>query len=138
MLRSLAEKSFQRISTFKRCVSSNRQLPTNNNPSSVNMISRAALSRGAQLAARRQASTKLAHRGYAAAASSAPSSFTYETTDVAGVKTATRDSHGPTTKLAVVAKAGTRYQPAPGLTVGLEEFAFKARLDILRSHFVGQ
>ncbi|KAK6845257.1 ubiquinol-cytochrome c reductase core subunit 1 [Apiospora arundinis] len=89
------------------------------------MISRAALSRGAQLAARRQASTKLAHRGYAAAASSAPSSFTYETTDVAGVKTATRDSHGPTTKLAVVAKAGTRYQPAPGLTVGLEEFAFK-------------
>ncbi|KAK8107619.1 ubiquinol-cytochrome-c reductase complex core protein 2 [Apiospora kogelbergensis] len=89
------------------------------------MISRAALSRGAQLAARRQASTKLGQRGYAAAASSAPSAFTYETTDVAGVKTATRDSHGPTTKLAVVAKAGTRYQPAPGLTVGLEEFAFK-------------
>ncbi|KAK8086848.1 hypothetical protein PG994_001822 [Apiospora phragmitis] len=80
------------------------------------MISRAALSRGAQLAARRQASSKLVQRGYAAAASSAPSSFTYETTDVAGVKTATRDSHGPTTKLAVVAKAGTRYQPAPGLT----------------------
>ena len=91
------------------------------------MFSRAALSRGPQLAARRQACSKLAQRrGYAAAAS-APSSFTSETADVAGVKIATRDSHGPTTKLAIVAKAGTRYQPAPGLTVGLEEFAFKAR-----------
>lgn len=72
-------------------------------------------------------------RSYAAAAaaaaatgsSSAPTSFTYETADVAGVTVATRDSHGPTTKLAIVAKAGTRYEPAPGLTVGLEEFAFK-------------
>ncbi|KAI1496277.1 LuxS/MPP-like metallohydrolase [Biscogniauxia marginata] len=94
---------------------------------------RKALSRGAQLAARRQGSSQLAQRrGYAAAAaaaaaatSSAPSSFTYETADVSGIKVATRDSHGPTTKLAVVAKAGTRYQPAPGLTIGLEEFAFK-------------
>lgn len=92
------------------------------------MFSRAALSRGPQLAARRQACSKLAQRrGYAAAAS-APPSFTYETADVAGVKIATRDSHGPTTKLAIVAKAGTRYQPAPGLTVGLEEFAFKNTL----------
>ncbi|KAI1084369.1 LuxS/MPP-like metallohydrolase [Whalleya microplaca] len=90
------------------------------------MFSRSALSRGAQLAARRQGCSQLAQRrAYAAAASSAPSSFAYETTDVAGVKVATRDSHGPTTKLAVVAKGGTRYQPAPGLTVGLEEFAFK-------------
>ncbi|RYP71996.1 hypothetical protein DL771_004465 [Monosporascus sp. 5C6A] len=92
------------------------------------MYSRKALSRGAQLAARQQGCSKLAQRrGYAAAAasSSAPSSFTYDTSDVAGVKVAARDSHGPTTKLAVVAKAGTRYQPAPGLTVGLEEFAFK-------------
>jgi ubiquinol-cytochrome c reductase core subunit 2 len=88
------------------------------------MFSRKALSRGAQLAARRQACSGLAQRrGYAAAA--APSSLTYDTTDVAGVKIAARDSHGPTTKLAIVAKAGTRYQPAPGLTVGLEEFAFK-------------
>lgn len=91
-----------------------------------NMFSRTALSRGAQLAARRQASTKLAQRRGYAAASSAPASHTYETTDVAGVKVATRDSHGPTTRLAIVAKAGTRYQPVPGLTAGLEEFAFKA------------
>ncbi|OTA97204.1 hypothetical protein M434DRAFT_392162 [Hypoxylon sp. CO27-5] len=89
------------------------------------MFSRSALSRGAQLAARRQGCSQLAQRRGYAAASSAPSSFTYDTSDVAGVKVATRDSHGPTTKLAVVAKAGTRYQPAPGLTVGLEEFAFK-------------
>ncbi|KAI0547334.1 ubiquinol-cytochrome C reductase complex CORE protein 2 precursor [Xylaria curta] len=89
------------------------------------MLSRTALSRAAQLAARRQGSAQL--RGYAAAAagSSIPTSFAYETADVAGVKVATRDSRGPTTKLAVVAKAGTRYEPAPGLTVGLEEFAFK-------------
>ncbi len=88
------------------------------------MLSRTALSRGARLAARRQGSSQL--RGYAAAASSSvPPSLAYETADVAGVKVATRDSHGPTTKLAVVARAGTRYEPAPGLTVGLEEFAFK-------------
>ncbi|KAI0973161.1 ubiquinol-cytochrome C reductase complex CORE protein 2 precursor [Xylaria arbuscula] len=88
------------------------------------MLSRTALSRGAQLAARRQGGSQL--RGYAAAAgASIPTSFAYETADVAGVKVATRDSRGPTTKLAVVAKAGTRYEPAPGLTVGLEEFAFK-------------
>ncbi|KAI1139643.1 LuxS/MPP-like metallohydrolase [Hypoxylon sp. FL0543] len=91
------------------------------------MFSRSALSRGAQLAARRQGCSQLTQRrGYAAAASSAPSAFTYDTSDVAGVKVATRDSHGPTTKLALVAKGGTRYQPAPGLTVGLEEFAFKS------------
>ncbi|KAI1381096.1 LuxS/MPP-like metallohydrolase [Hypoxylon crocopeplum] len=90
------------------------------------MFSRSALSRGARLATRRQGCSQLAQRrGYAAAASSSPSSFNYETSEVAGVKVATRDSHGPTTKLAVVAKGGTRYQPAPGLTVGLEEFAFK-------------
>lgn len=88
------------------------------------MFSGKALSRGAQQAARRQASSKLAQRRSYASASS---SLTFEATDVAGVKVATRDSHGPTTKLAIVAKAGTRYQPAPGLTVGLEEFAFKAR-----------
>ncbi|KAI2615161.1 LuxS/MPP-like metallohydrolase [Hypoxylon sp. NC1633] len=90
------------------------------------MFSRSALSRGAQLASRRQCCSQLAQRrGYAAAASSSPSSFNYDTTEVAGVKVATRDSHGPTTKLAVVARAGTRYQSIPGLTVGLEEFAFK-------------
>jgi len=41
---------------------------------------------------------------------------------------ASRDVSGPTTKLAVVAKAGTRYQSAPGLTSGLEYYAFKNTL----------
>ncbi|KAL2889014.1 Cytochrome b-c1 complex subunit 2, mitochondrial [Ceratocystis lukuohia] len=50
----------------------------------------------------------------------------YETYTAEGIKTASRDVRGPTSKIAVVAKAGTRYQPLPGLTVGLEEFAFKS------------
>lgn len=97
------------------------------------MLSRSALSRGAQLAARTQGCSQLAQRrGYAAVASSAPSPLSFDTTEVTGVKVAARDSHGPTTKLAVVAKAGTRYQGSPGLTVGLEEFAFKVSLCLIR------
>lgn len=87
------------------------------------MISRSALSRGSQLALRSHGAAKTAQRGFAAAASEKAS---YEPTNIAGVKVAARDDHGPTTRLAVIAKAGTRYQPLPGLTVGLEEFAFKA------------
>ncbi|KAI1178227.1 ubiquinol-cytochrome C reductase complex CORE protein 2 precursor [Nemania sp. FL0916] len=89
------------------------------------MLSRTIFSRGTQLAARRQGGAQLRSYAAAAASSSIPTSFAYETTEVAGVKVAARDSRGPTTKLAVVAKAGTRYESAPGLTVGLEEFAFK-------------
>lgn len=87
------------------------------------MICRPALTRGSQLALRRQGAAKLAQRGFAAVASPAAS---YEPTDITGVKVASRDDGGPTTRLAIVAKAGTRYEPLPGLTVGLEEFAFKA------------
>ncbi len=80
---------------------------------------------------RRQVYALAQRRGFAAA-SPAPagstSSWFESTADVAGVKVASRDAHGPTTKLAVVVKAGTRYQPLPGLTVGLEEYAFKVRL----------
>ncbi|KAL2135796.1 hypothetical protein VTI74DRAFT_6862 [Chaetomium olivicolor] len=86
------------------------------------MISRPALTRGSQLALRRQGAQQLAQRGFAAVASPKAS---YEPTTIAGVKVASRDDNGPTTRLAVVAKAGTRYEPLPGLTVGLEEFAFK-------------
>ncbi|KEY66992.1 hypothetical protein S7711_05112 [Stachybotrys chartarum IBT 7711] len=81
------------------------------------MIPRSSLARNA-----RQAVGRSLHRR--AFASAAPSS-TFETSDVSGLKVAARDDHGPTTKLAVVAKAGTRYQPLPGLTFGLEGFAFK-------------
>jgi len=69
------------------------------------------------------ATSKIAQRGFAQAVSPHAS---YEPTSVAGIKVASRDDNGPTTRLAVVVKAGTRYEPLPGLTVGLEEFAFKA------------
>ncbi|KAG6010274.1 hypothetical protein E4U21_007323 [Claviceps maximensis] len=87
------------------------------------MISRSTFAKSAQQAVRRSCSVQpLQRRGFAAVATS---SGAFETADVSGLKVASRDTHGPTTKLAIVAKAGTRYQPLPGLTVGLEEFAFK-------------
>ena len=95
-------------------------------PHPLTMASRSVLARNAQLAFRRSGCVPTQQRrGFAAAASSSSS---FETSEVGGIKVASRDAHGPTTKLAVVAKAGTRYQPLPGLTVGLEEFAFKVRL----------
>ena len=91
------------------------------------MISRSGVGRNAQLALRRQCCAKPApsNRRGLAAVSTGSTSFSYETADAGGVKVASRDVAGPTTSLAVVAKAGTRYQPLPGLTVGLERFAFK-------------
>ncbi|GAO14615.1 hypothetical protein UVI_02009330 [Ustilaginoidea virens] len=86
------------------------------------MISRSSLAKSAQQAIRRSCRAQsLQRRGFAAATTTGA----FETADASGLKVASRDAHGPTTKLAVVAKAGTRYQPLPGLTVGLEEFAFK-------------
>jgi ubiquinol-cytochrome c reductase core subunit 2 len=93
------------------------------------MISRSALGRNAQLALRRQCCAQPARRRGLAAAASGSTSFSYETAEVESVKVASRDVAGPTTRLAVVAKAGSRYQPAPGLTTGLEQFAFKVRSD---------
>ncbi|QDS76905.1 hypothetical protein FKW77_004120 [Venturia effusa] len=61
-------------------------------------------------------------RGLAAPASG---SFAYQTGDAAGTKFASRDLTGPTTTLALVSKAGTRYQFLPGLTEGLEKFAYR-------------
>ncbi|MCJ1415384.1 ubiquinol-cytochrome c reductase core subunit 1 [Xylographa parallela] len=88
------------------------------------MISRASLCRPAQLNVRRQCLFQPSRfRGLATPASG---SFSYETGDVGGVKFASRDLAGPTTTLAVVAKAGTRYQILPGFADGLEQFAFKS------------
>ncbi|KAL2351249.1 ubiquinol-cytochrome C reductase complex core protein-like protein 2 [Cryomyces antarcticus] len=88
------------------------------------MISRSALGRNAQRALRRQCCVQPANRrGLAAPASG---SFQYETGDASGVKYASRDMSGPTTTLALVAKGGTRYQTLPGLTEGLEKYAFRA------------
>lgn len=88
------------------------------------MISRSAVLRASQLALRRQSHAQAQSRGFAAAASS---SAAFEPTEVSGVAVVSKDAQGPSTKLAIVAKAGTRYQPAPGLTAGLEGFAFKVR-----------
>ncbi|RMZ74808.1 hypothetical protein DV737_g5713, partial [Chaetothyriales sp. CBS 132003] len=62
-------------------------------------------------------------RGLAATASR---SFQYQTGEAHGVKYASRDVSGPTTTLAIVSKAGTRYQPFPGYSDALEKFAFKS------------
>ena len=89
-------------------------------------MSQALIGRGAQCALRRHCrSHPNNRRGLAAAASG---SFTYETGEAAGVKFASRDLPGPTTHVALVARAGTRYQPMPGFTDGLEQFAFKVGL----------
>ncbi len=58
-------------------------------------------------------------------ATAASGGFSYETGESEGVKFASRDLPGPTTHLAVVAKAGTRFQPLPGFSDGLEKFAYK-------------
>ncbi|KAK6384948.1 ubiquinol-cytochrome c reductase core subunit 1 [Exophiala oligosperma] len=89
------------------------------------MASPASLGSRALRASRRQFSVPVLQqrRGLAAAASG---SFGYETGEANGVKYASRDLPGPTTTLTVVAKAGTRYQPLPGLTDALEKFAFKS------------
>ncbi|KAH7411921.1 Metalloenzyme, LuxS/M16 peptidase-like protein [Phaeosphaeria sp. MPI-PUGE-AT-0046c] len=87
------------------------------------MFSRSTACRGGQRAARQLALRQTQRRGLAAPASG---SFQYEAGEAKGVKFASRDFAGPTTTLALVAKAGTRYQPLPGLTEGLANFAFRA------------
>jgi len=83
------------------------------------MLSRTAL-RTTQRAAR--SAWQQQNRGLAAPASG---SFTYESGDAQGIKFASRDIPGPVASLAIVAKAGTRYQGLPGLTEALEQYAFK-------------
>lgn len=96
------------------------------------MISRASLGCSAQLALRRQCQGQPSNRrGLAAVASG---TFNYETGEAAGVKFASRDLAGPMTTVAVVAKAGTRYQALPGLSDGLEKFSFKVRLRWSKYH----
>ncbi|KIW99422.1 uncharacterized protein Z518_11410 [Rhinocladiella mackenziei CBS 650.93] len=89
------------------------------------MASPASLGSRALRTSRRQipVASALQRRFLAAAASG---SFRYETGDASGVKYASKDLPGPTTTLAVVAKAGTRYQPLPGYSDALEKFAFKS------------
>lgn len=95
-----------------------------NNPRPT-MISRSTVTRGCQLALRGQSCAQTAQRRSFAAAAAIGTPGSFEPTEIAGLKVASKDAGSPTTRLAIVAKAGTRYQPLPGLTVGLEEFAFK-------------
>ena len=64
-----------------------------------------------------------ASRRYLAAPASG--SFNYQSGESGGVKIASRDVAGPTSTVAVVARAGTRFQPLPGFSDALEKFAFK-------------
>ena len=68
--------------------------------------------------------TPVSRRGLAAPSSG---TFSYQVSEAGGIQTASRDIAGPTTTLALVAKAGTRYQPLPGLADGLDKFAFRVR-----------
>lgn len=90
------------------------------------MVLRQGLARNAPRALRNPSSsvTPATRRGLAAPASG---SYNYLSGEAAGVKFASRSLAGPTSTLALVAKAGTRYQPLPGLAEGLEKFAFKVR-----------
>ncbi|KAF3396062.1 hypothetical protein F1880_007342 [Penicillium rolfsii] len=83
------------------------------------MLSRSSLSRNAPRAL---------SAGRRAMASAANPSFQYDVTEAAGVKVANREVAGPTGTIALVAKAGSRYQPFPGFADALEKFAFKTTL----------
>ena len=89
--------------------------------SSTNMIPRAALGHNGH----RVFQWQLKSNNWRCLATAASGSFSYEIGDTGGVKLASRDLPGPTTHLAVVAKAGTRYQPLPGYSEALEKFSFK-------------
>lgn len=80
------------------------------------MLSRSSLSRNAPRAL---------SAGRRAMASAANPTFQYDVTEAAGVKVANREVNGATGTLALVAKAGSRYQPFPGFSDALEKFAFK-------------
>ncbi|KAJ5176472.1 Cytochrome b-c1 complex subunit 2 [Penicillium canariense] len=83
------------------------------------MLSRSSLSRNAPRAL---------SAGRRAMASAANPTFQYDVTEAAGVKVANREVAGATGTLALVAKAGSRYQPFPGFSDALEKFAFKTTL----------
>ena len=82
------------------------------------MLSRSAISRNAPRALQNAAS----RRGMASAATPG---LQYDVSETAGVKIANREPAGVTGTLALVAKAGTRYQPFPAFSDALELFAFQ-------------
>lgn len=95
------------------------------------MLTRTSLCRQAGCVARAQWHAPATRRSLASPASG---SFNYETGTAAGVKYAARDIPGPTAQVALVSQAGTRYETAPGLTLGLQNYAFKVCLRHIPSH----
>lgn len=85
------------------------------------MIARSALQRHAHRALR--FSSPQATRGYA----SASGSLQYQQGDSNGIKFASRDNAGAVSSIALVSKAGTRYQTLPGLAEALDRYAFRVR-----------
>lgn len=86
------------------------------------MVSPAAVAPRAIRASQQVVKPLIQKRGLAAAASG---SFQYQTGEASGIQYASRDLPAATTTLAVVAKAGSRYQPYPAFADALEKFAFK-------------
>lgn len=84
------------------------------------MLSRSSFGRTAQRALRTQSASS--RRAFASAASP---STQYETAEAAGIKVANRELGGATSLLAVVAKAGSRYEPVPGFSDALARYAFQ-------------
>ena len=82
------------------------------------MLSRSSCGRTAQRALRSS------RRAFASAASP---STQYETAEAAGIKVANRELGGATSLLAVVSKAGSRYEPVPGFSDALARYAFQVR-----------
>ncbi|KAE8416340.1 Metalloenzyme, LuxS/M16 peptidase-like protein [Aspergillus pseudocaelatus] len=91
------------------------------------MLSRSSLSRNAPRALQKQCSAAGINSRRSLASAATPG-LQYDVTEAAGVKLANREIAGPTATLALVAKAGPRYQPFPGFSDALEQFAFKSTL----------
>lgn len=88
------------------------------------MLSRSTFGRNAPRALQKQC-VAASRRGMASAATPG---LPYDVSEAVGVKFANSETAGPTSALALVAKAGTRYQPLPGYSDALEQFAFKVGL----------
>jgi len=70
----------------------------------------------------KSSSTNIPSRAFA---SPAINPFTYQLSDAAGIKVVSKDIGSPTSSLAVVVKAGSRYENAPGVAHGLQHYGFK-------------
>ncbi|EAW14684.1 ubiquinol--cytochrome-c reductase subunit 2 [Aspergillus clavatus NRRL 1] len=87
------------------------------------MLSRSSLSRNAPRAL--SAASASSRRSMASAVTPG---LQYDVLESAGVKVANREVAGPTSTLALVAKAGSRYQPLPAFSDALKFYAFQSTL----------